>query len=97
MNYKATALYNARREAMLDGFKAGDAVEAIGVTTVEAASFSKAASAVFEAYNIGGKQGHNRSMSVGDVISVETEDGTIIFLTVAGAGFGMLDEAPPVN
>lgn len=98
MQYTATAFYNTRREALDKGFEPGDMIARVGEPfAVEADTIREVASKTFRAYNIEGRQGGERSMSVGDVIHVESASGGGVWLTVEVAGFGMLDTRPTVS
>lgn len=98
MQHIVTAFYNTRRAALDKGFERGDMVARVGEPfAVEADTIREAASKTFRAFNIEGMQGDERSMSVGDVIHVESAAGGGVWLTVEGAGFGMLDTRPTVS
>lgn len=94
MIYTATVFYNTRREAMDKGFEDGDMVARVGEPfAVEADTIAEVGQQVFRLFNIGEGAVRNRvrSMSVGDVVHVESAGGGGVWLTVEGCGFGMID------
>lgn len=91
-----TVLLNAEREAMLRGYTQGDRLinvwRELFTYETEATNFTKEADDMFEFFNRDNRPGGaaHRSMSVGDVVLIETPFGRNA-LAVANLGFA------PVN